>query len=369
MNVDAQHAQWRTELWLRLAAFEPAVIGRVASRTRVSRSDLEELWSDLLSTAVQAPGTPGAMGADAMALSDPELRGWLTRALLNDATDLHRGRTRRDDGTAWIEATPLEDLERTLQRHTANSPELEVVAAETARSHLQSVHDVAGRDAARFVVAEAAGVRSSVDRGLLGITRAKVEDARVRLELSAAELRVRMRSVIVWLLPDTLMRWLAPLFATGNVPRLGAVGIAVVALAGGGTAAVHQAASSKSHPRSAARTAASKVSARTLRPVHLQIPAAGAAATVRQTAQRQQAAQVAAATAARKARKRRAAAKAAAAARKASTQQASAASQLTQQHFGTQPASSESSSAPPRTASTASNSDVLAHEFEPGGSR
>lgn len=205
---------FRVDLWQRADALGGQIRGQVGSRTSLSPSDIEDLWADLLSQAVQAPGTPGALPADAPTWTDAQLAGWLKTALGRDVIDEHRRRVNAS-GEAWVAGTPLEELEAELEGRSIFSslrppnPEEALIQRSAVEQRTEDLRAVVGVDAAQMMLAEASGATGPEQREMMDLSVGRWRTIQGRVEFAAAELRSRAQAVLVWLWPEAWVRWVA----------------------------------------------------------------------------------------------------------------------------------------------------------------
>jgi hypothetical protein len=244
---------FRPDLWRRCEPLGPQLRGEARrSWPALSESDVEDLWADLVADAAQAAGQTGALAADADRWSDAQLAGWLRSGLDRDCNDLHRKRTRSDDGRPWVDGAagegpehPAAGIWTTLSR----SPEDQLIDGARFDQRTQDVVELVGDDGLRVLVAEASGIGRHEHGRVLGLTKSRLEDVRGRLEFAAAELRSRGQAAVVWLWPEATIRWVLNVAGFGgsaalSVSGLGKGALATIAAAGvvaaGGTAVVHE---------------------------------------------------------------------------------------------------------------------------------
>jgi hypothetical protein len=261
-------AGWRTELWVRCDGMGDGLRRRFAAQRSLSESDVEDVWSALLTRVVQAPG-PGTLPADADRWPDRQLRKWLTTAF---EREIWRAAQRNVTSDGILRHSPLDALtdgvhaRGLLARDAAPAgPEAEMFGRLDALEYVSGIEDVAGPEAARLLLADAIGASPAEQQQLLGIkTRSPYQTLRGRLEIAGNAMSRRVQAVVFWFFPDSVLRWLGPLTSGGPVPRIGAVGLAVTALAAGGvglSTATH-------HPLRRARPIKPVAAATAAAPIH-----------------------------------------------------------------------------------------------------
>ena len=273
---DSGSTAFRVGLWQRGDALGPQVRGSVQSRTSLSASDLEDLWSELLATSVHAVGDTGALPADAEGWSDARLAAWFRDALWHDAIDEYRRRV-NSAGETWVAGTPLDELTGELEGGSIwrsvrpATPEEALLARTGLQERTADLQEVLGHDAARMKLAEAAGASGPEQRELLQLTVGRWRSLQDQVAMSAATLRGRAQAALVWLWPDAFVRWVLGLVggaAGGALTTGGVTKVVAGTLAAIGTIGV------AGHEATKPKVPTAKIS-----PVLTTRPAAGSAAT------------------------------------------------------------------------------------------
>lgn len=379
-------AAFRVELWQRAEALGGQIRSQAKARTSLSPADIEDLWSDLLAQAVRAPGTPGALPADAEIWTDAQLAGWLKTALGRDVIDEHRRRV-NGAGEAWVAGTPLDELEAELESRSIYgslrppTPEEAVISRSAVEQRTEDLRAVVGIDAAQMMLAEAAGATGPEQREMMDLSVGRWRTIQGRVEFAAAELRSRAQAVLLWLWPEAWVRWVAgviggagsAVLSAGTAAKVAGT-VAVIGGVIGGAEAVEK----RDPPRPVAATLAAPPTPSTAARSTVAAPAPSqssvAAATLAGT--QRAAVRVRADAAAEKRRtaaaaKRRAEARKRAAAKRRREEQATTGRTAAATEFAPSTSSAPAPSAPVSSSttggSTSGSSSAASTEFEPSG--
>lgn len=228
---------WRTALWVRCDAMGSRLRAPYAHHRSLSESDVEDVWSAMLARLVQAPG-PNRLPAEADGWPDGQLYKFLRRAF---GREIGRAAAKASNSDGVHLHSPLDDLaEETHKRGVIWAdaapvgPEQSVFSRLDAVEYASAIKGDAGPEAATVLFADAMGASASEQQRAVGIaTRGRFETVRGRLEIAGNAVSRRAHAVVLWVLPDWLLRWVSALLATGSVPRVGATGLAITALAAG----------------------------------------------------------------------------------------------------------------------------------------
>ena len=229
---------WRTTLWVRCDAMGERLRRKYVSNRALSESDIEDVWATMLTRLVQAPG-PNRLPADADEWPDWRLRNYLSESFGHEVA---RAAARASNADGVSLHSPLEDLAEETHRRgvmwtdaVPTGPEQSIFSRLDAVEYASAIKGDAGPEAATVMFAEAIGASSFEQQQAIGVTtRGRWDTVRGRLEIAANAAARRAHAFVLWVLPDWLLRWVTALVSTGSVPRIGAVGLAVTAVAAGG---------------------------------------------------------------------------------------------------------------------------------------
>lgn len=362
-------SDWRPDLWERCSALQDRAYRR-AGGTSLSVDELEDVWAELLAKFARRPGTTGALPADIDLWNDEQLVGYLGTSLSNAAGKrVQRGRTAA--GESRFTATPLEDLAEQVLVSGALSrdarprgPEEALLSADGTMRAARELGDLAGPEEVQLMLADAAGFSAAQQMQLMGIDVSRRRQLGYRVEGTWRDLRSRLAALTPLLWPETLLRALTGWLSTGAVPRLGAAGVAVVALVGGGVAVENQVSQRPAQKMQLGLSAPAGAPRATQAIPQVAVASSVAATRIARAAKRRQVVEQrkrrarVLAVEQRQARQRRAASTAATATGRGS---------VAAQEFSPAPTAGAAAPAPAPSRSRGTRPSVAGNEFEPGG--
>ncbi len=228
---------WRTALWVRCDAMGERLRREYSGHRSLSASDVEDVWSTMLARLVQAPG-PNRLPAEADQWNDATLFVFLRRSF---GREIGRAAKQASNGDGVRLHSPLDGLAEDAHRRgviwadaAPQGPEQSIFARLDAVEYASRIRGDAGPEAATVMFARAMGASPAEQQQAVGIpTRPRFDTLRGRLEVAGNAAARRAHAFVLWLTPDWLLRWISALLATGSVPRIGGVGVAIAALAAG----------------------------------------------------------------------------------------------------------------------------------------